>query len=81
MVSVKHTLAGTELVMILATGFTVIVKVFEAPVQLTPPLVYVGVTVIVAVTANIVGFTATKLGILPVPAAARPIDGVLLVQV
>ena len=57
------------------------VKVFDAPGQLTPPLVYVGVTVIVAVTGALVVLVAVKLGILPVPAAASPIDVVLLVQV
>jgi hypothetical protein len=57
--------------------FTVIVKVFGVPVQPAPLL---GVTVIVAVTAFGVLFTATKLGILPVPVAARPMLGVLFVQ-
>src|SRR5688572_13068799 len=61
-------------------GLTVIVKLIGVPTQLTPPLVYVGVTVIVATTGALVKLTATKLGILPVPLAANPIDGRLLVQ-
>lgn len=58
------------------TGFTVIVKVMAGPVQ---PLA-VGVTVMVATTGTPVTFVAVKLAILPVPAAARPILGALLVQ-
>ena len=61
-------------------GVTVIVNVVGEPVQVVPPLVYVGVTVIVAVTGAVVVFTAVKEGILPVPLAARPIEVVLLVQ-
>ena len=34
----------------------------------------------VATTGALVAFTATKLGILPEPEAANPIDGVLFVQ-
>ena len=61
-------------------GLTVIVKLIGVPTQLTAPLVYVGVTVMVATTGLAVRFTATKVGILPVPLAANPIDGRLLVQ-
>jgi len=61
-------------------GFTVIVKVIVGPVQVTPALVYVGVTVIVAVTGAPVALVAVKLAMLPVPAAARPMLGVLFVQ-
>ena len=43
-------------------------------------MVYDGVTTIVATTGKAVALTAVKLAILPVPLAARPIDGVLLVQ-
>lgn len=57
--------------------FTVIVKVLATPTQ---PAAEFGVTVIVAVTAVGVLFTATKLGIFPVPEAAKPILGVLFVQ-
>jgi len=43
-------------------------------------VVKVGVTNIVAVTGNVVALVAVKAGRLPVPLAARPIDGVLFVQ-
>jgi hypothetical protein len=59
-----------------AVGFTVMVNVFAAPVQ---PFA-VGVTVIVAVTGALVVFTPLNEGIFPVPLAARPMDGVLFVQ-
>ncbi len=39
-----------------------------------------GVTVIVAITGVIPVFVVVKLGILPLPVAARPIDGVSFVQ-
>ena len=58
-------------------GFTVIVNVMPEPVQ---PLAVVGVTVIVAVIGAAVLFIAMKLGILPWPDAARPIEVLLLVQ-
>ena len=63
-----------------AVGFTVMVKVVGVPTQLTAPLVNVGVTVIVATTGAVVALVAIKLGIFPVPLAAIPIDGALLVQ-
>ncbi len=50
------------------------------PVQVAPPLVYEGVTVIVAVTGDVPVFTAANEAMLPLPLAASPIDGVLLVQ-
>ena len=59
-----------------AVGFTVIVNVLGVPLQ---PLAD-GVTVIVATSGAFVALVATKLPILPVPLAARPIAGVLLVQ-
>ena len=61
-------------------GFTVIVNVAGDPMQVVPPLVKEGVTVIVAVTADELLFTAVKEGIFPVPLAAKPIEGVSLVQ-
>ena len=61
-------------------GLTVIVNVIGVPVHVTPPLVYEGVTVIVAVTGVVPVLVAVKLEILPEPLAARPIDGKLLVQ-
>jgi hypothetical protein len=61
------------------------VKVCAPPVKLKVvvvgvTVVKVGVTVIVAVTAAAVAFVATNAGKLPAPLAARPIDGVLLIQ-
>ena len=56
------------------------VNVSGVPTQLTPLLVNVGVTVIVATTGAVVILVATKVGILPVPLAAIPIDGALFVQ-
>ena len=61
-------------------GFTVMVKVIGVPVQVTPALVYSGVTVTVATTGALVLLVATKLPILPAPLAASPMDGVSLVQ-
>jgi hypothetical protein len=72
------TCAGTGFAV--AVGFTVMVKVLAVPTQLTPPLIKVGVTVMVATTGNIVVLVAIKVGMLPTPFAARPIDGVLFVQ-
>ena len=70
----------------LATGFTVgvgltvIVKVCVVPVQVIPPLVNTGVTVMIAIIGLVPVLTAVKLAILPVPLAASPMDGALLVQ-
>ena len=61
-------------------GFTVIVKLITGPTQLTPPLVNVGVTVIVAVIATNVKFIAVNAGILPLPLAANPMPGWLFVH-
>ena len=51
-----------------------------APEQIAGTAVNVGVTVIVAVTGVVPVFTPTKEAMLPVPLAASPIEGVLLVQ-
>ena len=61
-------------------GFTVMVNVFGVPVQVTPPLLYTGVTVIVAVCKILVVLVAVKLAILPVPVAANPTVVLVLVQ-
>ena len=50
------------------------VKVLGVPTQ---PLA-VGVTVIVAITVAVLALVAVKDGILPVPLAASPMEGVLL---
>jgi hypothetical protein len=68
--------AWLDIVFTTGVGFTVIVNVPLVPVQ---PFAD-GVTVIVAVTGTEPVFAAANEDILPVPFAARPIDGVLLVQ-
>ena len=70
-------LAGT---FTLAVGFTVMVKVLLAPLQVIPPLVNVGVTVIVAVTGVLPALTAVNDGIVLVPDAPSPMLVLLLVQ-
>ena len=64
----------------LPVGFTVMVNVLGVPAVLIPPLVYVGVTVIVAVIGAVVVLLTVKAAMLPVPLAARPIPGVSFVQ-
>jgi len=61
-------------------GFTVIRIVWGGPVQLVPPIVNDGVTVIVAVIGLDPLLVAMKEVISPVPFAERPIEGWLLVQ-
>ena len=61
-----------------AIGLTVIVNVIGIPVQ---PFPVDGVTVIVAVVAFVKLFAVTKDGILPLPVAANPIEGLLFTQV
>lgn len=62
-------------------GFTVIVKLADGPVQVTPALVKLPVTVTVAVTGAVPVLVAVNAGVLVVPAVPRPILGVLFVQV
>lgn len=57
-------------------GFTVIVKLLDVP-MVTPS---VGVTVMVATITLLVKLEAVNALMLPVPLAARPIEGVVLVQ-
>ena len=64
-----------------AVGLTMIVNAVESPAHVTPPLVMLENTFIVAVTGAIPLFVAVNAGILPVPLAANPMDGVLFVQV
>lgn len=61
-------------------GLTVIVKVFEGPEHATKPLVYVGVTVIVAEIGCMSAFVGVKEGIFPSPEAPRPIAVLSLVH-
>jgi hypothetical protein len=63
-----------------AVGLTVIVKLRGVPLQVTPPLVYAGVTVIVAVTGEVPVLTAVNEAMSPFPLANNPIEGVLFVQ-
>jgi hypothetical protein len=58
-------------------GFTVIVKLVVLPVH--DP--YKGVTVIVATTGTAPALMPVNAAMLPVPLAARPIEGVSLTQV
>lgn len=58
-------------------GLTEIVNVFGRPLQ---PTAFDGVTVIVATTGVVPIFVAVKAGIFPVPLAANPMEGVLLVH-
>jgi len=53
----------------------VIVYVVGVPLQDFPPLLYVGVTVIVEIAGAVPVLTAVNDGISPVPVAANPIDG------
>ena len=57
-----------------------IVKVLGVPLQVIPPLVNTGVTVMVPEIGADVVLVPTKVGILPVPLAARPIAVLVLVQ-
>ena len=56
------------------------VYVIGVPVQLTPPLVYVGVTVIVAVIGDKPALVAVNDGTFPAPLAARPMAVLLFAQ-
>ena len=57
------------------------VNVCGSPTQDAEPYSKYGVTEIVAITGNEPLFRAIKEGILPVPLAASPMPGVLLVQI
>ena len=79
-VSLIHILDGKVPADTIGVGLTVMVNVVAVPVAVTPPLVKVGVTVIVATTGVVPVFTAVNTGRLPVPLAASPILDVLFVQ-
>ena len=57
------------------------VKLLAAPEQLVPPLVKVGVTVMVATTGAVVVLRAAKDAISPLPADAKPMLVVVFVHV
>jgi hypothetical protein len=61
-------------------GFTVRVNVVGVPTHVIPPLLYVGVTVIVATSGELVLLLAVKGGMLPVPPLINPIPVFELVQ-
>jgi hypothetical protein len=61
-------------------GLTVMLKVLENPVQVIPEIVLLGVMVMVATMGAPVELVAINDGILPVPDAGSPIEGVLFVQ-
>jgi len=63
-----------------ADGLTVIVNVWAVPEQLVPPLLKVGVTVIVALIGDEPALVAVNAGSEPVPLAPRPIDVFELLQ-
>ena len=63
-----------------ASGFTVILNDSGLPIQTTPLLSYVGVTVIIAVCAVFDVLTTPKAGIDPLPVPGNPIDVLSLVQ-
>ncbi len=63
-------------------GLTVMVNIFGGPSQVTPPVVRCGVTSMVATIGSVPELMAVKGAIIfPVPLAAKPIEGSLLVQV
>ena len=55
-------------------------KLRGIPLQVTPPLVYAGVTVIVAVTGAVPLLIAANEAMSPTPLPPRPIEVVLFVQ-
>jgi hypothetical protein len=61
-------------------GFTVMVNICTGPLQAMPPLVWVGVTVMVATIGKLPVLEATKEFMSPDPLAARPMVLLLFVQ-
>ena len=61
-------------------GLTVIVKVIGVPEQVNPAFVKAGVTMMVATTGIVEVLATEKEEILPVPAAARPMEVFELIQ-
>lgn len=76
----EHMVCGAGLNEALGAGFTVMVKGCVVPVQVTPALLYVGITFIVASTEALVELIPLNADISPVPLAASPIDVWLFVQ-
>ena len=67
-----HIDVNADIAVTFGVGFTVIVTVFGVPLQVIPPFVYLGVTVIVAITGVVPELTAVKAGISPVPLLLNP---------
>ena len=61
-------------------GFTVMLKLVDVPVHVTPLFEKIGVIVIVAVTGEVEVLVAEKTGIFPDPLVAKPMEGWLFVQ-
>ena len=61
-------------------GFTAIVKFFEVPLQVSPPFVKDGVTVIKLEIGEFVEFVAVNAAIFPVPFAPKPVVVFVFVQ-
>jgi hypothetical protein len=73
---------GVSVLVRTGVGYTVMVKLFDEPVQLTDAFENEGDTVMVAVIVVVPLLTAENAGIeAPDPLAASPIEGVLFVQV
>ena len=69
-----------EIVLTCPFGLTVMVNVLTAPVHVTVPFAYEGVTVMVAITGAVPVFVALKAAIFPDPLAANPIEGLSFTQ-
>ena len=76
----EHTVCEDGVATAPGVGFTVIVNDIGVPLQVTPPLVYAGVTVIVPNIGAFVAFVPMNEAIFPDPLAARPIAVFVLVQ-
>ena len=75
----QATTSGT--LVTVASGFTVMVKVMAVPVQACPPLLYDGITVMVAISGAVpVGFVVVNDAISPLPEAASPMLVLSFVQ-
>ena len=79
--AVPPQMVSAVIAVMVGIGFTVMMKVCSGPVQVTPPLVKVGVNVMVAVTCAVPELIAVKAGTLPVPLAPNPMLVLSLVQV
>ena len=74
-----HTVA-LPLIFEVGEGFTINADTFDDPWQVLPPLLYCGVIVMAPPVGELPVFTAINDEISPVPLAARPMPGLLFVQ-